>query len=445
MTGGCKHPWSSVVTPFFCLKKNGKFDATTTAFMRNLIATLIVVSCMTKGYCQTWSGATPGNIYYTSGNVGIGTMNHVEKLTVEGNVLLTGASPFLKVSDRLILQMPMALENSWARSFVGQNLKWNDVSKKWSIQDQNVSDFSMLRFENNGTISFFNKPYTGPTPELSNAELEAFRRLTIDYNGNVGIGTSNPSEGLLQLNAQNNNQTALRLSNGNFSIGGTGKFFVDAPGITGGRFLINEIGNVGIGTTNPQALLDVSGQLRIGKMGLAGRIDFARPEDGNYQSYLGWSSNEVFTQYFSGGGSSYRIASWANNQVTDLVTVLNSGNVGIGTTDPGSFKLAVEGKLGARKVVVTQTVPWPDYVFQPTYRLRSLKEVEQFIQQYKHLPEVPSAKEVEANGLDVGENQAVLLKKIEELTLYLIELKKENEKMHTKVQELEKKVLNLKG
>ncbi|MFL9485768.1 hypothetical protein ACI6Q2_23520, partial [Chitinophagaceae bacterium LWZ2-11] len=105
---------------------------------------------------------------------------------------------------------------------------------------------------------------------------------------------------------------------------------------------------------------------------------------------------------------------------------LVDGNVGIGTTNTGSNKLAVEGTIGARKLKITQVTPWPDYVFDSAYTLTPLAQVEQFIKDYKHLPGVPSAKEVANRGLDVGDNQAVLLKKIEELTLYMIEMKKEN-------------------
>ncbi|MOA38224.1 hypothetical protein D3C78_1598840 [compost metagenome] len=68
-------------------------------------------------------------------------------------------------------------------------------------------------------------------------------------------------------------------------------------------------------------------------------------------------------------------------------------------------------------------------MFEPDYKLRSLSEVEMFIKLNKHLPEIPSAKEVENNGIAVGEMNAKLLQKIEELTLYLIEMKKENEEL----------------
>ena len=77
-----------------------------------------------------------------------------------------------------------------------------------------------------------------------------------------------------------------------------------------------------------------------------------------------------------------------------------------------NLTLAVGGKIGARAIyVVAPNVPWPDYVFAPGYRLRPLSEVAQFVQANGHLPEVPSAATVQAEGLDLGATQAVLLKK----------------------------------
>lgn len=122
------------------------------------------------------------------------------------------------------------------------------------------------------------------------------------------------------------------------------------------------------------------------------------------------------------------------------------GSVGIGTTSP-SEKLEVngnaifQGNIESMKVKVTQTPGnWPDYVFSPNFKLRTLNELEQFIQKNQHLPEVPSAKEVEANGLDLGDMEAILLKKVEELTLYMIEQNKRLEKLEVENKELKKKL-----
>lgn len=98
-----------------------------------------------------------------------------------------------------------------------------------------------------------------------------------------------------------------------------------------------------------------------------------------------------------------------------------NGKVGIGTSTTGSNTLAVEGTIGARKVVVTVTNPFPDYVFKKEYELPSLDSVSKFIRANSHLPGVISEDSVKKNGLDLGNNQIALLKKIEELILYAIE------------------------
>lgn len=103
---------------------------------------------------------------------------------------------------------------------------------------------------------------------------------------------------------------------------------------------------------------------------------------------------------------------------------LTNGNVGIGTTTPDA-KLAVNGTIHAKEVVVdTSSAAWSDYVFAPGYRLAPLSEVERHIKAEKHLPGIPSAAEVAERGISVGEMQAKLLAKIEELTLHVIEQEK---------------------
>ncbi|MDQ7949368.1 MAG: hypothetical protein REI78_15390 [Pedobacter sp.] len=101
------------------------------------------------------------------------------------------------------------------------------------------------------------------------------------------------------------------------------------------------------------------------------------------------------------------------------IKALQNGNISIGTISP-SEKLSVNGKIRAKEIKV-ETTNWPDYVFDDAYSNKSLPELEQFIKNNKHLPEVPLAKEVEQNGIELGEMNKILLKKIEELTLLLIE------------------------
>jgi hypothetical protein len=117
--------------------------------------------------------------------------------------------------------------------------------------------------------------------------------------------------------------------------------------------------------------------------------------------------------------------------------VLANGNIGIGTTTPGSYKLAVEGTIGARKMKVTQA-NWADFVFDPEYRLPSLQEVERFVKTHKHLPDIPSAKEVVEEGIDLGEMNKRLLQKIEEQMLYIIELNKMLKAQGQRIEQLER-------
>ncbi|HPI00288.1 MAG TPA: hypothetical protein PK772_08160 [Chitinophagaceae bacterium] len=107
------------------------------------------------------------------------------------------------------------------------------------------------------------------------------------------------------------------------------------------------------------------------------------------------------------------------------------GNVGIGTTTP-TEKLSVNGNIKAKKLIVTQT-GWADYVFDKAYTLMPVDSLSTYIKTHKHLPEMPTTKDVQNNGVDVGNNQALLLKKIEELTLYIIEQHKEIEALKKKI------------
>ena len=106
------------------------------------------------------------------------------------------------------------------------------------------------------------------------------------------------------------------------------------------------------------------------------------------------------------------------------VTITRDGNVGIGTETPGLHKLAVEGIIGARRVRVTEVGFGADFVFCPSYKLKPLSEVEDFVKEHLHLPDVPSEAQMQSNGLDLTEMNILLLQKIEELYLYVFELEK---------------------
>jgi hypothetical protein len=143
-----------------------------------------------------------------------------------------------------------------------------------------------------------------------------------------------------------------------------------------------------------------------------------------------------FNMYFKSSGSyMWLIQENFSASASPAMYINDQGNTALGTKDiNNSFRLSVNGKIRAKEIVVE--TGWADFVFDADYQLRSLADVEDFISREGHLPEIPSAKEVAENGVKVGEMESKLLMKVEELTLYMIELKKENEIMKTQLEEL---------
>ena len=116
------------------------------------------------------------------------------------------------------------------------------------------------------------------------------------------------------------------------------------------------------------------------------------------------------------------------------------GNVGIGTSSPGSFKLAVNGTIRAKEIRVN--TGWSDFVFEEDYRLPTLSEVESHIKEKKHLPGIPSAAEVETEGVELGVISSKLLQKVEELTLYVIAQEKQIAEQQARIEMLEKLLID---
>jgi hypothetical protein len=221
-------------------------------------------------------------------------------------------------------------------------------------------------------------------------------------------------------------------------------------------------GNVGIGTASPQSRLHVHSELSgfsaisIGSPNSQGNIYVplgASPGGYNIDFYT-WRDMEP--DQIGARIRAERINTYQPNaalvqamdlsfstssgilksELTERMRISNNGNVGIGTATPNA-KLAVNGNIRAREIKV-ETANWPDYVFTKDYQLLSLKETEQHIKDKGHLPGIPSAEEVKTNGVDLGDMNAKLLKKIEELTLHLIAIEKENKAMANRLLRLEK-------
>jgi hypothetical protein len=230
------------------------------------------------------------------------------------------------------------------------------------------------------------------------------------------------------------------------SFGLANKFYLWDQTTTTPRMVLNSNGDFGFGTTSPTNRVTIYG----GAANTSG-LQFARlnntataiASNGKVLS-LDASGNVILVIDQTGAaGSSWGLAGNTGTASTsnfigttdaqDLVfksgnlermRISATGNISIGTNDAKNYKLAVNGDAMFTKIKVKSLSAWPDYVFEPSYGLRSLAELELFVLTHKHLPEVPSAAEVEADGVDVATTQAALLKKVEELTLYIIEQEK---------------------
>jgi hypothetical protein len=117
--------------------------------------------------------------------------------------------------------------------------------------------------------------------------------------------------------------------------------------------------------------------------------------------------------------------------------MIKGATVGIGVSDTKGYQLAIGGKAIAEEIVVKLQSNWPDYVFDSTYHLRPLKDVGTYLRQHKRLPEMPSAKAVVESGIEVSTITTLLVKKIEELTLYLLQERELTEQLRVRVEALE--------
>lgn len=405
--------------------------------------------------------------YAQSGNVGIGTSDPNYKLHVNSS------QPAMTLESNLPLNISAGSQTISSIIFRGQkNNRFRDAAYIRAIQNGTWSA-SYETFAPT-SLQFF-------TQSPGNVDGLVSPRMVITSRGNLGVGEPYPrtrlhvtggSAGTFSSSRATltliESDTANYVSLFNPEAYASGIHFGFPSDITSGgllynatntplglqfrtngnasRMVIDNEGKVGIGTTSPKQRLHIY----KGSAGTFGSFTnttaMFESDTDNYVSLMSPTtkpSGITFGNEFNAasGGVIYNSASTPNglqfrtNGNTARMSILSNGEVVIGTFESATgHKLSIDGKVACEEVRVQVSQSWPDYVFKEDYPLNKLDDVQNYIDQYGHLPGVPSAEKVEENGLEVGEMQRIMVEKIEELTLYILE---QNERVKALEEELE--------
>ncbi|MDR0874466.1 MAG: hypothetical protein LBN27_13550 [Prevotellaceae bacterium] len=394
--------------------------------LKTLFALCLFIFCYTIAQAQTWtSNSSEMYLNPLTTKLGIGTstpnakfhinssdtespfqidINGETKFTINPNGDIgVGSNPFWQA--KLFVNGSIGVSAS-ARFFVGDMFSGKNVYLGHGGGENGV-----------GLLNYY--------PQLwirSGNDIVGYKySLILDTDGKVGVGDF-PDYSMFNINSTISGIYPLRVQvNRN------------------DKFVVTYLGDVGIGISSPQYKLDVDGSARIvNNLYLKGNTS---NEGGNITI-----TNESKTQsaqahrwsiYNMTGAYGNSLQFWAYNKdgsgnfAASRLTLMDNGNVGIGKTP--TVKLDVDGTIQAKEVKVCLTQGC-DYVFDKNYNLMSLNDVESYINTNKHLPDVAPAAEMEAVGIDVSEMSALFLRKIEELTLYMIDMKKENEALKQEIE-----------
>jgi hypothetical protein len=302
-----------------------------------------------------------------------------------------------------------------------------------------VADNNEIQARNNGTAAHLYLQNSGGNVALGNitpvTQLHMTGHLTMqnvsstiqfknDAATNVGFIQGYTDNLQLGTNVGNNTGSVLLRTNGV------------------NRLAINHLGWVGIGTSSPDADFHIEGSVHPQVMVIntvGGRsIDFRR--DNIPSSYIKFSFDDIKLGTYDANNYGRFIL---ETQEEERLTIHPNGRIGINTNyENYPYRLAVNGEIICTDITTAPFANWPDYVFSEDYKLTPLNEVEKFIQANHHLSNIPSAKEIEQKGIQLGDMQKKMMEKIEELTLYIIALDKKNDALNNEMKEFRKKSKN---
>ena len=393
------------------------------------------------------------DIYYTAGKVGVGTTTPSSTLHLKS----VDNKPTLKFES-------VADDGSMTQD---DDLNKSNVPVYWEMQ-QNGSKLS-FSFNKNGSITndmFY--LYNSLGNVVGDVSKMYFKGQINSESAKINT-TLETQNATITNNLQTKELTVNNMLNGNNAVF-TGTLETKNLKINGVPFTSLQIwqksntnskiyynqGNVGIGTDNPLEKLQIGEKFTFhsgGNKVIGYNFYYSGGQDRRIAA--GPSSQIRFTQ---SGDISFRTSPEGDSATVlsyKYFTFLNNGNVGIGKNDPTNpfevwkdntqlLKVNASGYLYCRELIVQKNGNFPDYVFEPNYNLLPLKELEIYIIDKKHLPDMPTAQEVEQNGIEVANLTTVLVKKVEELTLYTIEQQKQIDQQKQLIEKQQQQIDELK-
>lgn len=397
--------------------------------MKNLKFSLILLFPICAFAQWTPSPYTSGNISFLTGNVGIGKTANNNKLVVLGTTSLEGS---LLISNSFSLSRSNISGMGYTTLFQAYGSNPGDSWSGDNIRIEAAQNVYAGDLELRGGFSEF-----GSGGNVSIIGGQGI--LTDDLIDVQGIDESQGGD----VSIQAGNSVAFP---GNVSINaGYGDGILSSHSISG------HFGDIKIATQGGTVTIGSSASASPVKMSLGyGNFSIGKGDINVVEGTLivgsGYNKNALMSfkrstrsySIYQGSDSKWHFANQASTDsiATDIMVITYANNIGIGTAFPDS-KLTVKGNIHTQEVKVDLNgAVAPDYVFDKNYDLKPLAEVEKYIEQNKHLPEVPSGTEMDQNGVNLKEMNLLLLKKIEELTLHLIEQDKAIRKLSTEVNKL---------